>query len=505
MKHFFKSVWGWVAIVFVMGVLLRFYHLGETSFVADEFLDINATYGYFKTGEWQAWDFNFSQPDTEDVNAARDERAFAYRWQVSQLFHVLPPTEGVARAVSAAWGVATLVLVFGMTTYFTRKKSIGVLAAFLYAVSISALVIDRRLRMYAMFVPTFLAFSWTTFLFLEKEYRGKTPLCAWMGRKLGLNLMYLVPAILLGLLSLHLHLLTVMIVPVVLVYALVRMGQERAWKNKYGLLAAGFVVGAVVLRLVSPANFKMLAESFSFPDNHYGYFAIVLKDYAHALLAIGVFMAGAWYLTRKTVLRERGWWLVLSFAVPLFMAVFMWDRNVGEQYISFAQPFKMMVVAAGIFAIAKFFEKRLKPEFGKKAVVVPIALALLLLPDYGYFLAKDNTYRQTSQSEDPSYRKVFAYVLKHRLPEDAIITRDLRSYYLSGAKMHVENLGGEVTKDKLTLERLQGILAQYPSGWVVLSDNDDVFVSKDAMLYIEKNTERVSNPQVRGKISVYRW
>jgi hypothetical protein len=39
----------------------------------------------------------------------------------------------------------------------------------------------------------------------------------------------------------------------------------------------------------------------------------------------------------------------------------------------------------------------------------------------------------------------------------------------------------------------------------VLSNNDDVFVSKDAMLYIEKNMERVSNSQVRGKMSVYRW
>jgi hypothetical protein len=505
MKNLWKDWRIVLAAIFLLGALLRFYNLGETSFVADEFLDINASYGYFKTGEWQAWDFNFGKPDAAGVNAARDERAFAYKWQVAGLFHFLPPTEAVARSVSALWGVVSLVLVFWMTASLTKRKEIGLLAAFLYAVSVSALLIDRRLRMYAMFVPVFLAFSWTVFLFLEKEYKGKMPLCKWAWRRFGFNLMYLVPAALLGTLSLHLHLLTVMIAAVVLVYALAHMIRQRSYKNKYGLIVAGFVVGTVVLRLASPSAFELLASSFSFPDNHYGYFGIVLKDYAHVLLAVIFLALGARYLIAQEKIAKEGWWLTLSFLAPLFMAVFMWDRNVGDQYISFAQPFKMMVVAAGIFAFAEFCRRHLSASFGKKAFALPLALSLLILPNYAYFFSEDNTYRQTSKSGNPPYRKVFAYVLKNRTPEDVLITRDLRGYYLSGANMRVENIGGEVTKDKLTPERLQGILAEHPSGWIVLSDNDDSFVSNDAMTYIEKNMERVSNSQVRGTASVYRW
>jgi hypothetical protein len=96
-------------------------------------------------------------------------------------------------------------------------------------------------------------------------------------------------------------------------------------------------------------------------------------------------------------------------------------------------------------------------------------------------------------------------MMKNRTVGDILITRDLRSYYVSGAHMHIENIGGEATKDKLTLERLQSILSQYPHGWVVLSDNDDTFVSNDAMAYIEKNMERVSNSAVRGRVIIYRF
>jgi hypothetical protein len=508
MKHMGKYLKNHTALFFgvlLLGALLRFYHLGETSFVADEFLDINASYGYFKTGEWQAWDFNFGRPDMESANADRDERAFAYKAQVAALFHVLPPTEGVARSVSAAWGLVSLALVFWMTASLTKRKEMGLLAAFLYAISVSALLIDRRLRMYAMFVPVFMAFSWTVFLFLEREYRGKLSLFRWAWRRFGFNLSYFAPALALGILGLHLHLLTVMIAATVLAYAAVRSVQVRGLRNKYGLILSVFCVGTAGLRLAAPGAFDLLSSSFSFPDNHYGYLGIVLKDYSHALLALIFFVLGVRRLVGPEGRPKEGWWLALSFLVPLFMAVFMWDRNVGDQYISFAQPFKMAVVAAGVFAFVEFCGRHLSASFGRRAVIAPLALSLLVLPNYAYFASEDNTYRQTSRSGNPPYRKIFAYVMKNRTPEDIVITRDLRGYYLGGADMHVENIGGEITRDKLTGERLQDILSKYPSGWVVLSDNDDSLVSHDAMAYIEKNMERISNPQVRSTASVYRW
>ncbi|MDD5083463.1 MAG: glycosyltransferase family 39 protein [Candidatus Moranbacteria bacterium] len=507
--NFFRDWKKVLVAVVLVGAFLRFFALGATSFVADEFLDINASYGYFKTGEWQAWDFDFERPDTaENANIARDERAFAYKWQVAQLFRILPPTEATARSVSALWGVVTVLLVFYMTVSFTKRKEIGLIAAFLYAVSISALVMDRRLRMYAMFVSVFLTFSWMTYRVLEERYQGKIRWLRAMQKRFGLNLAYVIPAIVLGLLSLHLHLLTANIVFIVLFYAIVQAilsVRTSGWQfNKYLCIIIGFAAGVIGLQLFASEAYALLASSFSFPDNHYGYFEIVLKDYSQPLLAMIFLAAGVGYMIRQEKFTKEGLWLALSFLTPLFMAVFMWRRNVGEQYISFAQPFKIMLVAIGVYAVARFFEKHM-PGFGKKTFAAALVLSLFLLPNYGYFFQSDNTYAQTSQSDNPQYKKVFGYFMKNRSVEDILITRDLRSYYVSGAHAHIENIGGEATKDKLTLERLQGILAQYPHGWIILSDNDDTFVSHDAMKLIEKTMERVSNPAVRGQVSVYRF
>lgn len=509
MMHFFKDWRKVLVAVFIIGAILRFFSLGATSFVADEFLDINASYGYFKTGEWRAWDFNFEQPDSvENSNVARDERAFAYKWQVAQLFHFFAPTEAVARSVSALWGMVTLVLVFAFTRYFTKRYEIGLIAAFLYAVSISALLMDRRLRMYAMFVPTFLAFSWMIYRVLEEKYTGNIAIVRRVNKTFGMNIYYVPLAIALGLLSLHLHLLTLNIVFIVLAYALVRVYQvtrsEGFHWNKYLCIVAGFAVGTVGLALFSPQTFALLSSSFSFPDNHYGYVEIIFKDYSHSLLAFLILNIGAWYALRDKTYTTEGLWLVFSFGIPIFMAIFMWRRNVGEQYIAFAQPFKIVLVAIGIYAIALFFKKHLS-AYNQKAFAFSVVLLLLILPYYGYFFQDDTTYHQTSQSSNPQYKKVFGYFMKNHTSEDILITRDLRSYYVSGAHTHIENIGGEITKDKLTLERLQDILKQYPKGFVILSDNDDTFVSNDAMAYIEKNMERVSNASVRGQIKMYRF
>ena len=65
-------------VLVLLGVTLgvRLYDLGATSFVADEFLDMNGSMGYTKTDVWQSWDFNYGVPATQNLNEARDERAY---------------------------------------------------------------------------------------------------------------------------------------------------------------------------------------------------------------------------------------------------------------------------------------------------------------------------------------------------------------------------------------------------------------------------------------------
>lgn len=513
MENIFRRRWQtWLFGIVLLSAALRFYQLGALSFVADEYLDVNSSYGYAQTGTWQAWNFDFGRPDTDNVNVARDERASLYKWQVAQVFRHFAPTEATARSVSAAWGVVTTLLVYFVATYFSKRREVGLVAAFLYAVGASGLETDRKLRMYAMFVPVFLAFWWMAYRFLEEPYEGRfRPLKeAW--RRFGFNFLYLVPVAVLGALALSLHLLTVNIVAVVLVYAAV-MG-HRKWRetgrpwNKYAFVWAAFVVGVVVLRLISPTAYELMAASLGFPDNHYGYLDIILGDYAQFLPALMVYAVGTWSVLRRERPDGRSWWLALSFPTVLFLAVFVWKRNVGAQYIAFAEPLKVIVMAAGVYTLAVLAREHIK-DATVRTFAWTLAILLLLLPNYGYFFQENNTYAQTSRGDKPNYRSVFTYVVKHSNPGDALVTRGFRNYYWSGSGLTTYDFGGELVKtgqaEKLSLEKLYAIMTEHPSGWVVLSENDNDYVTKDAQRFIEEGLERINAIAVRGPIGVYRW
>src|SRR4030043_2355930 len=95
-------------LIILIGGALRFYKIGENSFYKDEFFEINASYGYFKTGKWVVWDFNHNKPFGEEFQKAKEwsnERAQSYRLQLAGLYHFAEPTETNTRAISAAWGV----------------------------------------------------------------------------------------------------------------------------------------------------------------------------------------------------------------------------------------------------------------------------------------------------------------------------------------------------------------------------------------------------------------
>ena len=508
MKLTWKNTWTILFFIVLLGTVLRFSSLGENSFTADEFLDMNGSYGYLKTGEWKAWDFNFDRPAEMNQNVARDERALAYKWQVAKLFSFLPPTEATARSVSALWGIFTIFLIFWAGWFYTRKKTVGLLAAFLFAVSISALIFDRRLRMYAMFTPVYLAFATVLFAVLEREYRGKWKLFRSFWERFGINGLYLLPTVLLGALSLHLHLLTVNIVPVLgaylFLFAFLAWKRGEGFKNKYAILfTAGLVFLGAILVFV-PDVAKQFTKEITFFDNHYSYFGYLFSDFEHMLLGAVLSVFGAWFLFTRLGRSKESVWLFLSAFIPLVLAVWVWRRNAGPQYIFFAQSFLLILSAVGVFGLLRLALEKF-PGTKKRAFLGALVLALLLLPSYSYFFQENNTYHETSSGENPNYRKVFAYFKKHKEAGEVLITRNFRNYYFAKAEVPVYDFGGELSEKKFSLEELESILAAHPHGWLIISENDYDYISGEAESFFKGHFERVSNSQVRGPVEVYHW
>lgn len=506
-----RQAYAVLVIIVLVGTGLRLYGLGNNSFVADEFLDINSSYGYFQTGEWQAWDFNFGKEAEVNMNDARDERAFVYKWQVAGLFHILPPTEATARLVSVFWGAVSMVVMFWTAYFYTRKRSIGLIAAFLFALSISGIIFDRRLRMYAMFFPLYLGLATVLYAFFESAYQGKKVWVKKLWEQYGVNVLYLVPLLVLFGLNALVHGLTLSIVPVFGVYALWMMvslwRKDGTIRNKYGAVVGLGLLGVVGAVVFAPQFVRAGLASMVWFDNHYSYFGYVLRDFAHPLLGVLFFVLGSYVLGKKMNRPKEALWLTLSVLVPLAMAVWFWRRNAGPQYIFFTQSFVLILVATGVYGVIRYVREYLRETVlvSQKGLLSILLLLGILLPNYGYFLEENNTYHETSSGGNPNYRKVFDYFKKNMKPGEVLITRNFRNYYFSGAGVPVYDFGGELSTEKFSLLELEKIVSAHPHGWVIVSTNDYDYISKDAENYFKKNMERVSNASVRGPIEVYRW
>ncbi|MFA6383034.1 MAG: glycosyltransferase family 39 protein [Parcubacteria group bacterium] len=492
-------------IIVFLGGILRLYHLGANPLVADEFLDMNSSYGYFKTHIWQAWDFNMDAPSNIDVYAARDERAWPYKWQVAQLFRFFPSTEAAARSLSVIWGLISVFAVYWAAKSFTKKKSIGLLGAFLFAVSATAIAFDRKLRMYAMFYPMFLLMSLFLFQFLEADYHGKIRLVKFFYDKFKINVLFLVPFLVTALIGISIQLLSVNILPVFLVYILIQAiisARRKDYVNKYSIILGLSIIAAIAAFITVPQIIVYYSGVLKFFINNHGYLTDILRDYSNYPLAIILLISGIYFLRQQKLSRES-WWLSLSFFVPLLMAAFMWQRTQGIQYVFFLQSFLIILIATGIYFWALYLRNRLV-KFPQKAFYTVIILALLILPDYGYFFRNDTTY-QRGNNQIADYRKVFKYVKKNLKPGDVLLTRNFRNYYFSGAKVKVFDFGGERATHDLSVADIQQIQNQNPHGWVVLFDNDEDFINKEAINYIKQNFTQVDNSQVRGASDAYTW
>jgi predicted neutral ceramidase superfamily lipid hydrolase len=264
------------------------------------------------------------------------------------------------------------------------------------------------------------------------------------------------------------------------------------------------IIGYFGALLVMPEKISQYTKELEFFKYHPSYFEKIFSDYNNAILAIIFLALGIYYLYKKQNLKKETLWLAVSFIGTLLMAIFIWDRNAGNQYIFFVQSFEIILIASGIYFSAIFLRDNII-ENKNKVFLVTVILSLLILPNYGYFFQNDNTYNQTSKSDSPDFRKIFSYFKKAKNPEDVLISRKFRNYYWSGTKTKLFDFGGELAEEKLSQEEVEKIVSENPSGWIIFSDNDDAYIANDAITYMEKNLEKVSNVNVRGKVSVYRW
>ncbi|MFA6160093.1 MAG: hypothetical protein WC678_03340 [Parcubacteria group bacterium] len=497
-----------LALIVFLGAGLRIYNLGENSFDRDEFFELNSSYGYFKTGDWVAWDFGNKKPFSGKLqDETSTERAEIYRWQLAQVYKFFEPTESSTRAVSVFWGLLSIVVVYFIALYFTGNYWIALLAAFLIAIGESGIVYSRRLRMYSMLFPVYLIFSWLVYQFYEAKYVGKNKFFKLIADKFNVNFLYLLPALIAGFISYNVHMLTVNIIFVALAFSFLGwiIWEKKNKINKYSItIAIFFIAYLAVSQLPDLAKFyKSFKKQVALFEFNPRYFFDYFNDFSLPVVAFIFALIGVWYLFKKLGRKKEAVFLFISAFVPLMFAIFTWVRTPSERYIYFIQSFGMILLASGVYAVAIYILSR----FGKKGKIAMIVflVAFLALIDFSYFKKENQVYLHTKNAYYPDFRNIFPYILENKKNGDILVTRAYRSYYWHGDDVKILDLQTLPFEKKDCLEFMKKIIAENPSGLFVLPKIDEVFVCKIGRDYLRENLEEVENKNIPTSISIYRW
>ena len=430
-----------LACIVLIGGFLRFYKLGDSAFDRDEFFELNSSYGYFKTGDFVTWDFGSQKPFPADMqDTTSTDRAEVFRWQIAQLYHFFDPSEALTRGVGSFWGIIGILLVYFIVFSFTRNVYIALIAAFLTAIGGSEVIYSRRLRMYSMFFPVYLAFSWTVFQFYEKKYKGKIKLLKNFYEKTGFNFAYFLPVLAIGLISLNVHVLSAHIAPVIAVYSVFllflalykkELNFKNIFLNKYFLTTLATIVGLIIYNLpILNSLHKLIKKNFKFflAKPHYDFFNQYFSDFLFPIIGLILFLVGTLYLARKMNRAKESFFLFCSAMIPLLFAIFTWKRDVSQRYIYFIQSFAVILIAIGFYGIVEIILSQAKKY--KKVILAILILIFLVNINFNYIYSREKeVFVRKPNSYYPNFNKVFDYVIANKKPTDVMITRAYRSFY----------------------------------------------------------------------------
>lgn len=504
-----------LAVIVLIGSFLRFYKIGDSAFDRDEFFELNSSYGYFKTGDFITWDFGNNEPFPADMqDETSTDRAEVFRWQLAQLYHFHEPSEALTRGLGAFWGVIGIVLVYFVAVSLTGNAYIGLIAAFLTAVGYSEILYSRRLRMYAMFFPVYLTFSWAVFKFYESKYKGKINYLKKLYEKTGFNFSYFFVVIILGLISANVHILSAHIAATLATYSglfflIAIYKKELNWKNfylnKYFLTTLATLTGLIIYNLpILNSLHKLIKKNFKFflAKPNYDFFSQYFSDFSYVLLGLFLFLLGTWYLAKKMNRQKEAAFLFFSATIPLLFAIFTWRRDVSHRYIYFLQSFGMILAGIGIFAVIKILTDRIK-KYTKIAIV-----ALLIIFLFGIrldYLRSQEIYTSKTNSYYPNFQAVFDYLKANKKTDDVLVTRAYRSFYWKDWGIKTYDIKSLKFSSKDCAEKIKKIIEDNPSGIIVYAKIDKITQCSAGLKFYKENLTRLKDPSIPSSVLIYRW
>lgn len=459
-------------LIVALGSFLRIYKLDAFDIRGDEFQVVSAAAGYLYIGDYYRWNWIDDRPFClEKTNECYYDRAWPHTWMVAQSFKHFGISEASARIPSVVFGIFFILISYPIGDYFLRSKKSALLITTMVALNPAYIDLSRYARMYIILLPVFLCMVYC----LYRGFWGKFHSLSKLEKKLG-NIQVYFPYhygyILLGIVLLwfnyHVHLNSLIIVPVFFLYAgvlLLTKGKRHGLVKRKALPAV--VIGIVSMAAVSvfhqfrPLSALNALTFFERDNSEYFNFIFGYPTY-HSFLILILFM-GLLSLIKNKLLRKEKMTGDSVFKICVFLFVFLSFSTIFFVYI--ADRYSAYVYASHItyFSLMALI---LSIRFLKKNVSAAMYSFLICVVMVSVFvkLAEKRSDRYDYQGT-ASFSKAYQIIVENYNPEtQALFLQYPRDFYLQGlSKPTVINMQ---SNKRYTHDQFLEDLSRYESGYI---------------------------------------
>ncbi len=496
----YKEGWQYVTI-FVISVLLgfslRIYGVGDFDFKGDEFLVLNSAASYHFGEGFYIWDWIKSEPTVPYT------RAWPHLWLVAKSFDIFSISEWSSRLSSVVFGTILILESYFITKYFTNSKKIALLVSLSFALNPSHIELSRFTRMYIILMPIF-------FLSAYLFYRGITEksnlniknnfVIKIKDKFCNFNLIFLAVGSILFIISYTIHIISVIIIPVLLIFLIYLFILRFEKKYLTGILILS--TGTIIFYFF---NYNLINQFITFFDSINFFYILYLAEFPfyskfpfHLIIGelglIFLLFSIVIFLLKKEKSSKDKLAYISSFVYfSSIYFVFMAETSLPApyyRYISHITAFSIILIILSYYYFSQFFKKRVIRSL--IIILLLVNISFSFFNSIGELYFKENNFGRYSDA----YQKI---LMDFNQSNDVIFGQYLRTYYLMDLRndtMTIDMLNFQRYEFRKFLEDLE----KSESGWITWETMKTYHIDPKIVDYVCNNFEHIHGQVCGDKI-----
>lgn len=456
-----------LSAIILLALILQFYHLGYKSLWIDE-----------------ASSYYYSNQSIGDYLLNQDLPIPPFYYIILHFFLFLGKSEFIIRLPSVIFGVLSIPIVYIIGKDFYEVQ-VGLLSAFMLAVSPTFVYYGQEGRMYTLFV----FFSLLSLLFFYRALR-KSDNKLWIG------------FIATNLLNIYTHYFAFLVIIVEILFVIVFFYKYKSVLVKF--IGSLFVVLILfvpqLINLIAGMHVK-LTEYGSYAPLRWGYnpdiffvpriiFSFFYNSYSFinsiiVMILVIIFLYFLFPLYNQC--RENTTLAIIWVFLPVIAAFLLaFKINIVGRYLIFILPIYLIVVSAGLMIIKK------------KHTLLFIILFLLIAAANGHYLY--NYYHSNFKYGD-DYEFASIYI-KNNLHEGDKIVSIPGFLVEEGFSYYGLNDVQKLPRYNISLEKIQEICSENPRTWVIYTHYYGGDPNSTILTWLEKDCTKKAKFEI-GEIYLY--